>query len=384
MTQDSRVTAALIQKFWDTTLEKQVEGQDIFTNYRGEIKADGNLPNAIIAVSKQRGKTTGSVGLVKSLSDAGQTGRTALSGNEELLEILDFTMFANEFKHGVNVDAFGIDAVANSPYRILEMAGPMLAEYMEKFKGTHRREALCQRFSSNTTVAPSSTTQHINSNFFVAGVALVDQPAYSDTLATYKASINGAIPNSPVAGENTMNPANLKTLGFWATNVKRLRPMDDGMLVLTVPANQKRELMSELATAGLLATFNTSSAPEKALTGWFGKYEKFHLVEDLRSPTLLADDAGTDITFTYTTVNDSRPAAGADIWDVGFILAKGAIAELELETLHFERDLTVEYGRESRLGAFGNYGDQIIEYADGTDVRINQGSAVVIYDSNIA
>lgn len=377
MTENSRVTAALIQKFWDTTLEKQVEGQDIFTNYRGEIKADGNLPNAIIAVSKQTGKTTGSVGLVKSLSGSGQTGRTGLSGNEEQLEILDFTMFANEFKHGVNVDAFGIDAVANSPYKILEMAGPMLAEYMEKFKGTHRREALCQRFSSNTTVAPSSTTQHINSNLFVAGVAIASQPAYSEVLATYKTAINAAIPNAPAQGDNTMTPAVLKELGYWSTNIKRLRPMDDGMLVLTVPANQKRVLMDE--NNGLLSTFNTSSQPEKALIGWFGRYEKFHLVEDLRSPMVTTAGA-TDIIFTYTTVDDSRPAAGQDSWDVGFVLAKGAIAELELERLHFERDLTVEYGRESRLGAFGNYGDQIIEYLDGS-TRINQGSAIVLYNS---
>lgn len=380
MAETSIVTSNLVQKYWETKLDKVNEGEDIFSGYRAMIKTDSKLPNGIIVVSKQTGQTTRTVGLVKPLKGSGKTGRTALSGSEEKLEILDYQAFANEFKHGIEVPRFGIDAVANTPYKIYEMAAPFLTEYVEKMRGLHTREALCQRFSSNTTVAPSSTTQHINSNVFVAGVALASQPAYSDTLATYKAAINTAIPNTPLAA-NQMTPAVVKMVEYWAFNVKKITPMDDGFLIMTVPPRQKMILMDE--TTGLLKHFSTSSMPEKALKGWIGSYGKIHFVEDLRAPAIIADDSGTSITWTYTSVADSRPAAGADTWDVGFVLGKGAILELELEKTHYEKDLTTEYGRDLRLGVFCNYGMQTIEYANGTDARINQGSAVVFYASQV-
>lgn len=383
MAQDSRVPQALIQNLWDTKLQKEVESEDIYDNYRGEIKSDGSLPNAIIVVKKATGVTTAVMGLVQALSGAGVTGRTAVSGTEEELSILDYTLFANEFKHAVKADAFGIDAVANHPYGILGLIGPMLNEYMEKNKGTHRRQAVNQLVSSNTTVAPSSTTQGINANFYVGGVAIASQPAYSDVLSTYSTSINDAIPDSgSVAAANQMTPANLKELEFWVRSIKKIRPLDDGKWVLTIPANQKRILMDE--DTGILKHFSSSNQPEMALKGWFGTYGNFHLVEDLRSSMLTATNGSSStLTWTYTTVNDSRPAVSTLNWDVAHVLGKGAIAELEIERPHFEKDLTQEYGRESRLAAFSNYGCSAVEYQLGTDDVLNQGSAVVLFISSL-
>lgn len=381
MTANSRMTDNLIQVKYDNQLRKQVEGDDIFSQFRGDVIGKNVLPGSVIAVSKQRGQTSKVMGLIKSLSGAGISGRGTVSGSEKKLEVVDFTAYGNEFKAGVNVDKFGIDAVGNEPYGLLKFAVPLLGDFMEKFKGTHRREALCQRFSSNLTAAPSSVDQHINSNFFVGGVATASQPAYSDTLATYSAAINNAIPDTPAAA-NQMNLAGIKKLSEWVVTQKRIKPCKDNKYIVTVPTLQKYILMDESTGIGKL-TLQTENRYN--LKNWIGEWDNLIFVEDLRAPMLTATDGSspTTLVWTYTTVNDSRPAVGADNWNVSFVLGADAILELELETLHLEDDPTVEYGREKRTAAFANYGDQIIEYSDGTDVRINQGSAVAIFASAV-
>ena len=386
MTANSRVTANLTQVKYDAQLRRAVEGADIFSQFRGDVIGKNVLPGSIIAVSKQRGQTSKVMGLIKSLSGAGIAGRGALAGSEKKLEVVDFTAYGNEFKAGVNVDKFGIDAVANEPYGLLKLAVPLLGEFMEKFKGTHRREALCQRYSSNLTVEPSlsaGAVQHINSNFFVGGVAIASQPAYSDTLATYAAAINNAIPDTTaVAAANQMNLASIKKLSEWVVTQKRMKPYKDNKYIVTVPTRQKYNLMDETTGIGKL-TIQTEN--KYNLMNWIGEWDNLIFVEDMRAPMLTATDGSspTTLVWTYTTVNDSRPAPAKDGWDVSFVLGADAILELELEALHMEDDPTVEYGREKRTGCFANYGDQIIEYSDGTDVRINQGSAVAIFASAV-
>jgi len=379
MAQNSRVTDALIQKNYENMLRKTVEGDDIFSQFRADITGEGKLPGSIIAVSKQSGQTSKVLGLIKALSGAGISGRNSLAGNEEKLEILDFTAYANEFKWGVNAEAFGIDAVANKPYALLKLAVPLLGELMEKYKGTHRREALNQRYSSNLVEAPSSRVQHINANLHVAGVAISSQPAYSDTLATYATAINTAIPDTPAAG-NQMTFAAIKTLEKWVLISKRIKPLANGKYIVTVPTNQKYILMDE--DSGLGKVFKNSTESMKSLKNWIGEWSRFVFVEDFRNSVLTATDgASSTLVWSYTTVDDSRPTVGADKWDVGYVLGMDALIELELEALHLEKDNTVEYGREQRTGAFANYGDQLLEWADGTDVRRNYGSAVVLYVS---
>lgn len=380
-TPNSRVPDNLRQLNYDNQLKRAVEGEDIFSMFRGDIKGEGTLPGTIIAVSKQSGQVSKLMGLVKSLTGGGISGRNPVAGTEQRLEVLEFEAFANEFKEGVNVDKFGIDAVANKPYGLLEVAVPLLGEFMEKFKGTHRREALCQVFSSNLTEAPSSRTQHINSNFFVAGVAISAQPAYSDTLSTYATNINTAVPDTALAA-NQLTPAAVKKAEQWVTSTKRIKPLKDGKYIFTVPTNQKYILMDE--DTGLGKHFSQSSKPEMALKGWIGTYGRFHFVEDTRSPMLTTTDGASSVlVFTYTTVDDSRPVPGDDKWDISFILGADAMIELELEALHMENDSTVEYGREKRTAAFANYGDQIIEWQDGTDIKRNYGCAVVIAASEV-
>ena len=378
---DSRASAALIQKGWDTKLRRQVEGEDLFSSFRGDVKGEGMatvLSGQIINVVKVKGKTSHVMGLIKSLNGSGQTGRTSVSGKEEKLKNLDFTAYGNEFKHGVNVDEFGIDAVANDPYGFLKIAVPLLGEFMEKYKGTHRREAIVQRVSSNLTVAPSSQAQHINANVFMAGVALDQQPAYSDALATYATNINNKAQASGASYQLTK--ANVRKLEQWVTTTKRIKPWKDGKYLVTVPTNQKYVLMDD--ETGLGKYFQQSSKPEKVLPGWIGEYGRFIFVEDMRSPAATMNPgANSDITFTYTTVDDSRPTVGTNVHDIVMVLGADAAVELELEAPHLKKDKTVEYGREDRTAAFANYGVQLLEWANGTDVRENYGSAIVFCTS---
>lgn len=389
MAKDSRVTGTnLEQNGWDNKLKRAAEGDDIFSGFRGDIKGEGSssvLSGSIIEVMKIKGKTSHVMGLIKSLNGSGKAGRTPVAGTEEKLDTLDFTAYGNEWKHGVNADKFGIDAVANEPYALLKIAVPLLGEYMEKYKGTHRREAIIQRVSSNLTVAPSSQAQHINANVFMAGVALASQPDYSDTLATYTTNINTVAQASGSAYQLTK--ANVRKLEQWVTSNKRIRPISNmneygasGKYIVTVPTNQKYVLMDD--DTGLGKYFQQSAKPEKVLPGWIGAYGRFVFVEDMRSATATVNPgANAGITFSYTTVDDSRPVAGTNVHDVVMVLGSSTAVELELEALHLEKDKTVEYGREDRTAAFANYGVQLIEWQDGTDVRTNYGSAIVLCTS---
>ena len=379
-TQASNVTTALTQKYWDTKLVREIQTTDIFSNYVGPITNHGQLPNQIVAQKHQKGKTTGTMGFIKSLSGAGVSGLTGLSGSEESMVIRDQTIYANEFKWGVENTTFGAEAVANSPYGLLGLAGPLLIEYMEKNLGKHRRQSLVEKYSYNLTGAPSSRTLGLNSNIWVGGVALASQPAYVDTLATYQTAVNTAIPDSPTSA-NRMTAANVKLLEDYTRVSAKLEPFAGGRYIVTVPAGQKSTLMDE--DTGLLKHFSSSSQPEKALKGWIGSYMQFDFVEDLRSPVLLATDgASSSLTWTYVGADDSRPALATDQWDVGFVLGKGAICELVIEKQHFETDDFTEYGREEKLGAFADYGCNANEFQDGTDAKINQGSIVVLWNRN--
>lgn len=379
-TANSRVGTNLRQVQYENDLQRTVEGDDIFSQFRGDIKGNNVLPGTIIAVKKQSGQVSRLIPLVKALSGAGISGRNPVSGQEKKLEVLDFEAFANEFKAGVNIDKFGIDAVANKPYALLKVAVPLLGDFMEKFKGTHRREALNQGYSSNLLEAPSSRTQRINANMFVGGVAIASQPAYVDDITQYSKNINNAIPDAPAA-VNQMNLAGIKLLERFAITQKRIKTMANGKYVVTVPTNQKYILMDE--TVGLGKFFMASGEPSMLLKNWIGEWSRLMFVEDQRSSMLTATDGVDNATlvWTYTTVDDSRPAPAADAWDVAYLLGPNAVIELELEALHLEDDPTVEYGREKRTAAFANYGDQLYEWQDDTDVRINKGSIVCLFAS---
>ena len=136
-------------------------------------------------------------------------------------------------------------------------------------------------------------------------------------------------------------------------------------------------------TTGLLQTFIGSSSPNKSLAGWIGSFGTLDFIEDLKSPVLLAAD-GTSATlvWTYIGASDSRPAIAPDQWDVGFVLGKSSAIELVLEKQHFETNNFTNYGEDERLGAFADYGVNLLEFQDGTDTKINSGSMVVLWNRN--
>jgi len=372
------VPAGLVQKYWDTKLVDRVEGSDIFSGYKGALKGNGMLPGTVIVSHFEKGKRSGTVGLLESLSGTAILGRNTLSGNEETLSILDFEIAANEVKHGVAIESFGVDAVADSPYNTLGKVDPLLGDYMEKTKGKFRRQALCQCYSENLAELPSDKTQHISANLYVGGVALASQPVYSDTLATYSTAINTACPDAATAA-NQMTQSSLMELAHWVKNVKRIKPLASGKYILTVPANQRRYIMDP--DSGIAKHWSQSNKPEMAIKGWIADFDIFHLVEDERAPIMVQDEDADSVTWTYTSVNDSRPVAGANNWDVAYVLGADAIMEYECEKLHYQIDDTNEYGRDHRVGAFATYGDQIIQYVKAEDTLINQGSAVVLFAS---
>jgi hypothetical protein len=110
-----------------------------------------------------------------------------------------------------------------------------------------------------------------------------------------------------------------------------------------------------------------SSEDEMRYTGVLGRVGSLLLVEDQRYPTIIRTDDGTNQTLTPSFVKPgnvdgrAKTPSGDARWDIGFLLGQAAVAELEVQPLHFETE-EQNYGRDRGTGAFGESGISLVEY----------------------
>jgi hypothetical protein len=85
---------------------------------------------------------------------------------------------------------------------------------------------------------------------------------------------------------------------------------------------------------------------------------------------------------------DNRAVPSSNVWDVSFLLGRAALGLFTMEQLHFE-DEDQDYGRIKSIGAFANYGYNLMQYNDSTpdtpsDTTLrNQGSMLVFLLSKL-
>lgn len=341
------------------------------------------LPEAcMVKVNAPTGTYSKTITTLKALSGSGVQGRTQQLGNEEEQSMRSLTVYANNFSNAVNVERFGIDAKEMDAYSIRDKSRPQLSRWGKETSGKFKREALCERYSSNLAVAPTSLTQGINANVIFAGVAA--PVAYSATPATYVSNISAAAPATPASG-NRLSQSVLDDLIQTIQLERNIESINVGgkqMWVLLVPSRQKKYLMTP-GTSNFYETYKDGDVRgpnNKVIKHVIGSYGPIMMIEDPRSP-IVTVNAGVSFAYKGAGDTDGRNfAADNDRFDVAILLGKGALYEYTMEDYHFEDELQ-DYGKNQGIGMFCTKGWRIGEFdsPSATDTSILAKSSMLLF-----
>lgn len=344
-----------------------------------------SIPEAcMVKVNAPTGSYSKTITTLKALSGNGVQGRTQQLGNEEEQSMRSLTVYANNFSNAVNVERYGIDAKEMDAYGIRDRVRPQLSRWGRETSGRFKREALCEKYSSNLTVAPTSLTQGINANVAIAGVA--SPVAYSANAATYATAIETAAPATPTSA-NRLSQSVLDTLIETIQLYRNIEAITIGgkqMWVLLVPTRQKKFLMNP-GTSNFYETYKDGDVRgpnNKVLKHVIGSYGPIMMIEDPRSPIVTIDSG---VSFAYKGAGDTdgrNLAAGNTRFDVAILMGKGALYEYTMEEIHFEDELQ-DYKKNQGIGAFCTKGWRVGEFdnpaGSQTDTSILAKSSMLLF-----
>jgi hypothetical protein len=401
-----RVSDALRQQAWDNTLREQSLVRDIFVALTGTYIDEPRIMPSDVIFDVQNSVTVGAnsvtVGLLMNLSGSGTYGNTSLLGREEDQVVKNVQLYSNEVKHGVPTEQFGYYAWLKRPYNVVGMVQPQLSRWHMEERGFLIRTSLCELYSKNLVSSPVSLTQGINSSIYFAGVAAASQPVYSATLATYVqniATIAAAITSSPTAA-NQLCLDVLNNVASYAATVKQIEGINlngETVYVMTIPSTQAIFMRNPQTTAngGSLANIARDADVRdrnnnQSYVGFLFNWGPLMLIEDPRAPRVTITNSSATVTFSYYEPGntDNRATPGTTVWDVSFLLGRAALGLFTMEQLHFE-DEDQDYGRIKSIGAFANYGYNLMQYNDSTpetpsaSTLRNQGSMLVLMLSKL-
>lgn len=392
-----RVTSALQQRFWDNKLRMESVVADPFQMFEGTYNdKKKQMPNGIKVHVDLKGKRSAVISLLKRLSGSGVTGRSTLIGNEVDQDTRELIVYANELRHAVNSEQYGIDANEKSPYRLLEAIQPQLSFWLSEMKGKYMRQAIVEKFSSNLTAAPISATQTLNENILVKNVNMIYTGANQ---ADYQASANNGAYVEDVG--DALNAAGttsaalwdvtfLSRIQYWASVHKKIVPLDNGRYVVLVPSRQAAFLKDPQNSESLFGVFKDSHILELTKNWgydqYLGSFGQLDLFEDPRAPLfdLTGSDGSWAISVKYKGAgdDDDRTSTSGTVFDCGMILGKGALIETEYEAPHFE-DEVQDYNMIKGVGIATGLGYQrTVFYNDAASetrsATINQSSGLLL------
>ena len=378
---DTRLTAH------DLKLRDEVLMNDPFEALSMVVNTDETktLPESIVAkVTASTGNYSKTITTLKALSGSGVQGRTQQAGNEDVQSMRSLTVYANNYSNAINVETYGIDAKEMDAYSIREKVRPQLARWGKETNGKLKREAICERFSGNLTVAPTSLTQGLNANIMYAGVAA--PVAYSATPATYVTNVVNLKPATPVAA-NRLSQDNLDQLIQTIQLERNIESIDMGgksRWVLMVPSRQKRYILQP-GTSNFYETLKDGDVRgmnNRLLKHVIGEYGPLLMIEDPRSPMVTVSGG---VSFAYKGAGDTDGrsfTAGNTVFDVAMLLGKGALFEYTMEEVHYE-DESQDYDKNKGIGAFCTKGWRIGEYdlpsGSQTDTSVLAKSSMLLF-----
>jgi len=358
--------------------------RDVYQDFEGTFSDDKKtVPDGIgMKVKLAPSAHFHTVGFLKNLSGSGVTGRDQQINQEIDQQLKELNVYANDVSQAVNTERYGIDAHDKKAYKILEAVQPQLSLWHKEIKGKYIREGLLERYSVNNTVAPISQTKRWNENFFVKGVTLSAQPVYDSTNATYESNISAAGVTGGASA--AWDVPFLNALIYQITTVKKIKPMDNGRYVVTVPSRQAIGLKDPSASdsiAGLFKDSHLVEAASNAYKWYLGSYGPMDLYEDPRAPVIDDNSANLSALYQGAGDDDDRDSGTGTVYDVGFVHGKGSYVVAEYEMLHFEEEIQ-NYKKIVGVGAFAGYGvtrtvfDDVGSESDTS--AINQSSMAIM------
>jgi len=406
---DMNVEAELVLKAIDKKLQMESVLDDIFEDLGADVVGTGEeatvVPDAIFLKigAQATGTRQVTIPFLQALSGDPTIGPWTPVGREAKQNLKYATFKYQEYSFAVAHTAWGTNYNDMAVYGVFEKIQPQISQYMKEFHGQRIREALLLTHDSvltslNPTGGTPVETAHLNKNWFIANTEVGAQPNYDEDLATFtnrvgQAMIDAQDAANPAASEISLNY--LLALEYYATNYLKIDPIvvsGKKTYVVLVPSTQAQKLRAN--KEGQLGDIYTSmvrtSDDEMRYTGVLGRVNSILLVEDQRYPTIeRVDDGSGNHTLTPGFVKpgnvDNRVKApnGNTNWDIGYLLGKAAVAELEVQPLHFETE-NQNYGRDRGTGAFGESGISLVEYdldqgAMGAATRENKGSIVLAW-----
>lgn len=402
---DMNVEAELKIRAISKKLQMESVLDDIFEDLGSDVVGvEGknlSIPDAIFL--KLEGLATGTrqitVPVLMTLSGAPTIGPKTPIGAEAKQNLKYATFKYEEYSYAVASEEWGTLSNDMAAYGVFAMIQPQISLYMKELRGERIREALLLTHCSILTGATSPVeTAKWNKNWFVANTDIGAQPTYNATVAGFTENIGDVLEASTTTAggaEANISLGYLRALDHYATNYLKIEPIMIGgkkTYVVLVPSSQVFKLAS--TEEGQLGEFHKGvyrkNEDEMCYKGVIDRVGSLLLVEDQRYPTLT--QTGTDGAWVLTP-NFLKPgdvdnrnkavynSTSNKSFDIGFLLGKGAVAEMEVRGLHFETE-SQHYGRDRGTGAFGESGISLVEYdldagsQDDTS-RENWGSVVL-------
>lgn len=409
---DMGVEAELVLKAIDKKLQIESVLDDIFEDLGADVVGSTEEPQAIpdAIFLNIGGQPTGTrqvtVPFLQALSGDPTIGPFTPVGREAKQNLKYATFKYQEYSFAVASTAWGTTYNDMAVYGVFEKIQPQISLYMKEFHGQRVREALLLTHDSVlTSIDPSgggiTPVEEIgfNKNWFISNTEVHLQPQYDTVLQGFTNNIGeklvaAATNHATDPGATEINLNNLRALEYYATNVLKIDPiMVSGKktYVVLIPSTQVNKLKgNEQGQLGDIYTgMVRSSDDEMRYTGVLGRVGSLLLVEDQRYPTINRSDDGTNQTIAPSFVkpgdvdNRAKTPSGDARWDIGYLLGKAAVAELEVQPLHFETE-EQNYGRDRGTGAFGESGISLVEYdldvaSVGNATKENKGSIVLAW-----
>lgn len=390
---------------WDKILQMRSLPEDIFFrlggNYSDKLKT---IPAGIFMKVPASANDAHSVTfpLLMPLSgDAGVGTGTDPLTNAEQQELRQFVAYFNDYDKTVKAPGFGIEYIDGMPYGLFEKITPQIALFLKELFGYWMRYSLINGISPNLQASPVSQTIKPHPNTLIKGVALDRQPAqrYTTNQSLLASIIASEMLNIPAGTAGALDAKTVLAVSNYVTYVKPCEPLVVGgqsVYVLTVPTSQKDYILDPANSDGLGAVWQaTARFANKEIADLpqaLGQVGNIVLVEDPRAPVAKAYGTGSGSSTASATnsvyvdqylkpgLNDARTSLGStDVAEACFLLGKGAVADVEPEVAHYEKE-TQNLGKVVVKGAFGSRGFNRMDYDKSTGTttsKVNQSSAVL-------
>lgn len=415
---------ALRQQAWDKSLREDNTLDDVFNRLALSVDVRMNnmeVPNTIYMKFEAPPTSTHRLtfAMTSPLKKAFQMGNAEdMLGNEEDLDLLHLTIRYNEIKKAVAHRGWGIDFNDLSWTGVYGTITPKFQKAYGELRGRRIREALMLTYAEELTKAPVSLKQQFNSNIFICNTALESMPVWDVTDLTNTAGSVDALgfyPSRTYSGANSyveaiaaqmltasgtgstsnayMTVDDLAALELYVRTRLMLLPISIGTskrgYLFLIPSDVAAYLTNpnESGSMGSIWKDTASlSAAEQSVPGMLGRYRSLWFIEDERAPTLTVSGSSGSYTlrpgFVQPGNNDDRNATAWSntsgslnyVFEVGFVIGAGAIAEWIVNPLAYAKEST-EYGKLLGKGSYTCGGIQLGRFDKDTPDDANNSAA---------